>query len=248
MNGLFGLSESIMRKNELILMEYNKHKKNPFCEKLNSSNLSLSFNTSMVYVFAKNLPYSIDIEQLEYVPADFLNFMPYDEENRWFKHSDSKTYFSVLVRQSETFKTAMFLQVCFIFQKMLLGEFPSPNDLTEDSFYDFGFDNLTINQFYNRCFFDIICCLSYFYSKIESCNNYLERRKVLEEFYFKIMSKVSQMFTNSFGIVNINPVRDIERFINFDVYYNGVLSLIESIKNEQYKLYVDKCQNKKLCL
>lgn len=52
----------------------------------NYNNPSLSFYTSMVYGFANNLPYSMDIEQPEYVPSDFLNMEPFDvEENNWFK-------------------------------------------------------------------------------------------------------------------------------------------------------------------
>lgn len=47
----------------------------------------------MVYSFARHLPYSMDIEQPEYVPADFLNMIPHDvEENNWFKYDDRRTF------------------------------------------------------------------------------------------------------------------------------------------------------------
>ena len=58
------------------------------------SNPSLTFYTSMVYGFAKHLPYSMDIEQPEYVPADFYNMEPSDvETNSYFKWNDRRTFF-----------------------------------------------------------------------------------------------------------------------------------------------------------
>jgi len=41
-------------------------------------NPTLSLYTSMVYGFANHFPYSMDIEQPEYVPADFFNMIPND--------------------------------------------------------------------------------------------------------------------------------------------------------------------------
>lgn len=51
----------------------------------------------MVYGFANNLPYSIDINQPEYVAADFLNISPYAvESNNRFKNNNGKTFFQVM--------------------------------------------------------------------------------------------------------------------------------------------------------
>ena len=102
--------------------EWLKNEKDSF---YSTENLSLIFYTSMVYGFAKHLPYSLDIEQPEYVPADFYNMEPLDVDiNDWFKWDDRRTFFNAMVNGSETFRTGMLLQMCAIFQKMLLGQFP----------------------------------------------------------------------------------------------------------------------------
>ena len=118
-------------------------------------NPSVSLYTSMVYSFAKHLPYSMDIEQPEYVPADFLNMMPLDiETNNWFKWEDRRTFFNAMIRWSDTFKTGILLQICNIFQKMILGKFPADFELEEKEYTDLGIDMLTKNEEYNRNFFD----------------------------------------------------------------------------------------------
>ena len=45
-------------------------------EKRGYKNPSLTLHGSMVCGFANHLPYSMDIEQPEYVPGDFLNIEP----------------------------------------------------------------------------------------------------------------------------------------------------------------------------
>lgn len=73
---------------------------------------------SLAYKFAKNLPFSMDIAQEEYAPAEFINVKPYDaEDSRFFKYNDS--VYSAMVSWRDTFKSGVLLQICAIFQKML---------------------------------------------------------------------------------------------------------------------------------
>ena len=72
----------------------------------------------MVYGFAHKLPFSMDIEQLKYMPADFLNMELFDvDANNWFKYDDRRTFFNAMVNWGDTFKTGMMLQMCSFFSK-----------------------------------------------------------------------------------------------------------------------------------
>ena len=218
------------------------------------SNPSLSFYTSMVYGFANNLPYSMDIEQPEYVPADFLNMEPFDvEENNWFKWEDRRTYFNAMVRWGDTFKTGMMLQMCSLFQKMLLGQFPTHFELKEEDYVGWGIEAMTKNKEYNRCFFETLKSLPSYYERVTSASNNDERRKVLEEIYAEIVYRIAERYgglketgadgeviREVKGTLPIRPAKDIEMLVYWDRidYFDGIPDVIASIKEEQLKKYI----------
>ncbi len=216
-------------------------------------NPSASFYISMVYGFAEHLPYSMDIEQPEYVPADFLNMMPVDvDENPWFKYEDRRTLFNAFANWGDTYKTAMILQLCFLFQKMILGEFPTDYELDEEKYTAWGIDAMTKNDEYNRRFFTILKSLPMYHHSLVSASTLEERRNILNQIYAEMISKLAARY-GSFqktdvdgklvrkfeGSVSIKPSRDVSMFFHWDnfIYYDGIPSVISKIKEEQLKRY-----------
>ena len=232
--------------------EWLKNEKDSF---YSTENLSLIFYTSMVYGFAKHLPYSMDIEQPEYVPADFYNMEPLDvDTNDWFKWDDRRTFFNTMVNGSETFRTGMLLQMCAIFQKMLLGQFPHDFELEESDYVDWGIDVMTRNMDYNREFFEMLKSLPMHYKNVVNATTNDERRKCLDEMYEEIMYRISsrvggfrETYDNG-NIVNDFPAT-IPLWPDYDVslivysykvrYYDGIASVIKKVKREQLKKYQD---------
>lgn len=216
-------------------------------------NPTLSLYTSMVYGFANKLPYSMDIEQPEYVPADFLNMVPNDAlENDWFKWEDRRTFFNAMTRWGDTFKSGMLLQMCNIFQKMILGQFPTDFALTEEDYTSWGIDLMTNDQEYNRCFFETLKSLPDWYQKLLSSANNEERRSVLDMLYSDIMNKISARYdsfkevdtngstiTEYKGIFPIDPSSDVSLLVNWENvrFHNGIPTVIEAIKGEQIEMY-----------
>lgn len=230
---------------EEILKDYNK--------KILYKNPTASLYTSMVYGFANHLPYSMDIEQPEYVPADFLNMSPYDvEENSWFKWKDRRTFFNSMINWGDTFKTGMLLQICNIFQKMILGQFPSDFELKEENYGSWGIDSMTKDKEYNRCFFETLKSLPAYYQKVVHAVNNNERRNVLDQIYEDIMRKIAARFDSfketdvdgnivreSKGNIPISPSSDIEMLVHWDNirFHDGITHITEAIKKEQLTKY-----------
>ena len=216
-------------------------------------NLSLTFYTSMVYGFAKHLPYSMDIEQPEYVPADFYNMEPLDvETNGFFKWEDRRTFFNSMVRWGDTFRTGMLLQMCVIFQKMLLGQFPHDFELKASDFEDWGIDEMTSDKDYNRKFFETLKSLPRYYQMVVNAPTNEERRKCLDNVYVEIMQRISaryggfrktdadgKIIVDSPGTIPIRPADDVSMRVYWDqaTFYDGISSVIEAIKEEQLKIY-----------
>lgn len=154
-------------------------------------NPSLSLHISMVYGFAKHLPYSMDINQEEYVPGDFLNLEPYDvNENSWFNYPDRRTIYNAMVHWGDTFKSGVLLQVCFIFQQMIIGNIPADYKVRDEDYELLGISHLTNNEEYNRSFFEILLMLPTFYQNVISTSNNDERRQKLDEMYESICEKI----------------------------------------------------------
>lgn len=217
------------------------------------NNPSLCFYTSMVYGFAEHLPYSMDIEQPEYVPADFLNMNPHDvDENFWFKWDDRRSYFNAMMHWGDALKTGMLLQVCNIFQKMILGQFPNNFELTEENYKNWGIDAMTDEPEYNRNFFETLKALPDWHDKLISAVDNEERRSILESMYADMMNKISNRY-GSFretdingniirdekGVIPIKPSMDVEMLIYREgvTYHDGIPEVIEAIKKEQLEKY-----------
>ena len=218
-------------------------------------NPSLSFYTSMVYGFAYHLPYSMDIMQDEYVPADFLNMEPLDvDDNQFFLWKDRRNYFNSMTHFGDTFKSGMLLQVCFIFQKMLLGEFPNEYKIKERFYKEWGINRIT-DEKYNKSFFEILKALPGYYIKVTMAQDNQTRRKMLEECYQEMINKIGARVggfreTDAKG----NIAREAEAKIilqpHFDIkllvysespnYYDGIPWVIEEIKNEQLRKYNER--------
>lgn len=216
-------------------------------------NPTLSLYTSMVYGFSNHLPYSMDIEQEEYVPADFLNMIPNDgEENSWFKWEDRITFFNSMVNWGDTFKSAILLQICNIFQKMILGQFPNDYVLTEENYTTWGIDKMTDNREYNRCFFEILKSLPSWYSRLISSSDNQERRSILESLYASMTNRISAYYGSlketgidgnvvreNKGSTPIRPSDDVAMLVHWEniTFHDGISDIIEAIKKEQLENY-----------
>lgn len=223
-------------------------------------NPSASFYTSMIYGFAKHLPYSMDIEQKEYVPADFLNMMPYDVEiNDWFKFNDRRTFYKSLINWGDTFKTGMILQICYIFQKMILGEFPPDFELNEKNYDDWVIFSMTNDEEYNKNFFEVLKFLPEYLKKVVESSNNEERRITLNKMYADLMKRIAACYGSvrreseniieiSEGTIPINPSSDVEMRVYWDNinFTDGIPSVIQKIKEAQLITYRSRKNNLKL--
>ena len=215
------------------------------------SNPSLTLFGSMLYDFAYKLPYSMDIEQEEYVPGDFLNLEPYDvDENRWFKFSDRRTLFNAM-EHTDARRSGILLQVCFIFQQMLLGKV-TPYELSDSDYERTRISKR--DEEYNRNFFTVMKKLPEYYLKVISANTNEERRKILDEVYDEMRYYIG-MRVGSFRKSEIHdgvevitrdrkatipyaPYLDIEMILDHSGFYNMYFrDLTNKIKEEQLKNY-----------
>lgn len=73
---------------------------------------------SMVYMFAKGLPYSMDYLDEEFVFGDFINYIPSNSSKYLFKYYGN--IYNKMINWSDTLVSGIQLQVCNIFQKLLL--------------------------------------------------------------------------------------------------------------------------------
>ena len=200
----------------------------------------------MAYKFSKKLPYSMDYKDEDYIPGDFLNFASTSKNNSIFKYHDN--LYSKMVSWSDTFKSGILIQICLIFQKMLLEEFPNDYELKEEDYYNWGINNMTNQEDYNRCFFEILKDLPEYYKRVNNTSNQEERRQVLDEIYKILKDKVGnkvggyrktesygdiEKVTESKATINWSPHRDLEMlyyFNNMDCYDVDCNQLINNLK------------------
>ena len=231
-------------------LEANRSKKERY------RNPSLSFYTSMVYGFANHLPFSMDIMQPEYVPGDFFNMEPSDvEDNDWFKWDDRRTYFNAMTHWGDSLKSGMILEICFIFQKMLLGQIPPSFELPDEQFTTLGFDKMTSNMDYNQAFFETLKRLPKYYLLVSNTNNNEERRKALEVIFNDMMTKLCaraggmttetmldeeiSLITEVPGRVPIHPCRDVEMMVHWEgtIFHDGIDEVTKDVKQKQLLAY-----------
>ncbi|MCI8352373.1 MAG: hypothetical protein HFJ58_01945 [Clostridia bacterium] len=146
----------------------------------------------MAYEFAEGLPYSMDIEQTEFVPADFINMTPSNfESDRFFKWEDQRTIYTAMTSDRETFKSGILLQVCAIFQKMLLGQFPTNYKVREEDYTNNGIDRMTPDQDYNMRFFEALSSLPQYYNTMLNIKDIKERRTALDTIFEKMQQSIA---------------------------------------------------------
>lgn len=153
----------------------------------------------------------------------------------------------------DSFKTGMMLQMCSLFQKMLLGQFPINFELKKEDFSSWGIASMTKNMQYNKCFFEILKSLPSYYQKVSSASNNDERRKMLEEIYAEIMRRIAaryggfketsingEIIRKSKGTLPIRPASDVAMLVHWENvdYFDGIPEVIDAIKKEQLKRYI----------
>lgn len=201
---------------------------------------------SIVYEFASKLPYSMDYMDKDFVPGIFLNLRP-ENPSKWIFKKYSSLY-NKMIDWGDTKKSGILLQVCNIFQAMLMGQFPSNYQLTKEDFHTLGIEQMTSDDEYNRRFFEILKLLPQYCSKLNSTQNPNERRKILDEIYaiikYGIGSKIGgfRRTTMDGDIVSVqrhegialSPHKDLEMLYHFE-YINfgfGVEKLINNINRK----------------
>lgn len=214
-------------------------------------NPSATILGSMVYGFAKHLPYSMDIEHEEFVPGDFLNMVPPDaDENKFFMRDNNRTIFKRM-RDSDGWESAILLQVCYIFQQMLLGKIP-PFELS-----DSDYERMRVSHHfedYNKKYFEIMKKLPMYYKKIVLSENSETRLTNLEIVYKEINENLRGYigaFTEkeTYGNETIitkqieattphAPYHDVKMVLGVYESYDGLnFPLTKIIKEEELKNY-----------
>ena len=145
---------------------------------------------SIVYEFARKLPYSIDYKDNDFVHGIFLNVAPVNPSKLVFK--DYGNLYNIMFKWNDTKKSAILLKVCSIFQAMLMGYISDDYQLKEEDFLKLGIDQITNNEEYNYLLFEALQMLSQYCIKLNSIDNSEERRKLLDEIFMIILDKVGQ--------------------------------------------------------
>lgn len=155
---------------------------------INANDNSEEILCALVYRFARNLPNSMDYKDPDFVLGDFMNFVPVNPKKYMF--IDHGSIYNKMIHWSDTIVTGVKLQVCSIFQKMLMSINPDKYQLDEDDFYLYGFDKLTGMDIYNRNVFNLLVDLPKYCKLVNSTDDLLERRKHLKSVY-EIIDKVT---------------------------------------------------------
>lgn len=145
---------------------------------------------SIVYEFAKNLPYSIDYKDSKFVPGIFLNMSPVHPKSYIFKYNSS--LYNRMLGWGDTIKSGILLQLCFVFQTMLMNKIQNNYHLDEDDYYNLGINNMTSNKEYNLYLFDLLKSLPEYCTRLNSTESTEDRRKILDEVYDIMLQRVGQ--------------------------------------------------------
>ena len=226
-------------------------------------NPSFGLYASMVYGFAKNLPYSIDVKQEEFVPASFFNVEPLDvDENPWFKYDDRRTLFNAMRSWGDTFRSSMLIQVCSMFQQMILGNIPSTLNFSENDYVRLGINKLIEDEEYNRMFFEALKTIPTYYAQISRTDDIDARRKVLEDFYNDVCIKI-QARKGGFRYVDANgtvisetkpsiylqPDKDVAMyacFQHYELYDVKSLNIVQEMKDIYLKKLPQQEETKRI--
>lgn len=143
---------------------------------------------TLVYRFASNLPYSMDFKDPKFVLGDFMNYVPVNPKKYMF--IDYGSVYNKMIHWSDTIVSGVKLQVCSIFQKMLMSINADKYTLVEEDFYLYGFDKLTGMDIYNKNIFNLLVDLPKYCKLVNSTDNLEERREHLKAVY-EIIDKVT---------------------------------------------------------
>jgi len=150
---------------------------------------------SMVYKFAKNLPYSMDYLDEKFILGDFINYIPNSSNKYLFK--DYGNIYSKMINWNDTLVSAIQLQVCNVFQKMLLSNISGSYILSDNDYYNYGFDRLTSMEYYNKSIFNLLRRLPEYVKMVNSYDCTEDRRKKLEEVYGYIWQVTNYVIRDS---------------------------------------------------
>lgn len=145
---------------------------------------------SIVYEFARKLPYSMDYMDKDFVPGVFLNISPKNPVKRSFKEYSNLYY--KMIGWNDTKKSGILLQICTIFQAMIMGQLPDNFWLNEEDFENLGISQMTKDEEYNRFLFETLQMLPQYCVKLNLANDIEERRKILDDIYMVISDRIGQ--------------------------------------------------------
>lgn len=215
---------------------------------------------SMASAFINDLPYSMDIKQEEYIPADFINMTPYDLSNHKTFWEDYKNVYDALINFGETFSSGLLIQACAVFQKMLEGQIPNNYALQQSDFLNSGIGEMTDDKEYNESFFEILKTLPEYYKKVQETKNNEARRDSLVEIYTQIKQRIGNRVggykeTNEEDeiveevkpMVILHPRFDLEMLYNsYNIKYNARdrVRLIQLLKEQAVNKFSLKMENR----
>lgn len=169
---------------------------------------------SMVYKFAKNLPYSMDYLDDDFILGDFINYIPSNSNKYLFK--DYSNIYNKMINWSDTIVSGIQLQICNIFQKMLLSNKYDNYSLSEEDYYNYGFDKLTSMEHYNKTIFNFFRVLPYYCMLINSSDNTDERRNKLDEVYGYIWQVTNNVIKKSNDVVISKDVIILGKVVEYN--------------------------------
>ena len=205
-------------------------------------NPSLSLYKSMLCAFTSKLPYSMDIEQPEYVTGEFLNREPLDvDTNTWFRYEDRRNFFNSVFTWGDR-KSAAMLQICFIFLFMLLGRIPFDFYAQYEDYEKLGINKLTNDEEFNQVFFILLSKLPEFCRLIESASNNEERRKGLDFVYGYMYDEISKIIGNS----KRSTVVEGKRRISSETISSRLNSVVKMVTDEAPDRTVRFCDGSEL--
>ena len=207
---------------------------------------------SMVYKFAKNLPYSMDYLDEDFILGDFINYMPSNSNKYLFK--DYGNIYNKMINWSDTLVSGIQLQVCNIFQKMLISNKSDNYSLSEEDYYNYGFDKLTSMEQYNKTIFNFFRMLPYYCTLVNSSDSVEDRRKKLDEVYGYIWQVTNNVIKKSNDVVISKDVIILGKVVEYnhrwkpsqDLEMMFYFEMIEDY-NLDCKLLIDYIRSKMPC-
>lgn len=164
------------------------------------NDISVELICSSILAFARDLPYSIDFMQEEFVPGVLFNSIPNDCDNfRTFRESGEKTLFALMKDWRDSRKAAYSIQLCLILQNMLL--YDKEINIEDSDNLVWGLSIEDSNKL--KC---TLSKLNDIFKLIKNSVNIEERRRNLELVYETIKQNFS----------NCSPYHDLKMFYFFN--------------------------------